>query len=214
MATSLQTTPPDSATRQRVLDAAAAICAASGANSLSIAGLTDESGVSNGSIYHHFGSRDGVIASLVLDAFSSYQEGLLSLLDEHQEDAQGGVESMVRYHLGWMEANPDLAKLLVDQRDHVAEGPEGGRLRDQNRQFFREVKAWLDGRAAAGQIEEVSIDLAHALVFAPAQELSRHWLSGRLKEKPGSHADRLASAAWAAMSSGTDAKARKQRSPR
>jgi len=213
MATSLQT-PSDSATRQRVLQAAAGICARSGSSSLSIVGLTDESGVSNGSIYHHFGSREGVIASLVLDAFSSYQEGLLSVLNEHQEDAQGGVESMVRYHLGWMEANPDLARLLVEQRDQVAEGPEGGRLRDQNRLFFREVKAWLDGRASAGQIEEVSIDLAHALVFAPAQELSRHWLSGRLKEEPGRHADRLAAAAWASISANSETKARKRRQPR
>lgn len=211
MTASLQTTPPDSATRQRVLDAAAAICAASGASSLSIAGLTESSGVSNGSIYHHFGSREGVIASLVLDAFSSYQAGLLSVLAEHPDDAQAGIEAMVRYHLNWMEAHPDLARLLVDQRDHVAEGPEGGRLRDQNRQFFAEVKAWLDGRAAAGQIEEVSIDLAHALVFAPAQEISRHWLSGRLKQKPGRHADRLAEAAWAAISASSETKAGKRR---
>lgn len=126
MATSLQTTPPDSATRQRVLDAAAAICAASGANSLSIAALTEASGVSNGSIYHHFGSREGVIAALVLDAFSSFQEGLVSVLGEHPDDAQAGIESMVRYHLNWMESNPDLARLLVDQRDHVAGGPRAG----------------------------------------------------------------------------------------
>ena len=48
-------------TRTAVLDAAAELFDARGYAAVSIGDLTAASGVSNGSIYHHFGAKDGVL---------------------------------------------------------------------------------------------------------------------------------------------------------
>ncbi|MGW6577697.1 TetR/AcrR family transcriptional regulator, partial [Streptomyces sp. NPDC054945] len=52
------------ATVEQVLDAALHLYAASGEAGLNLGTITGASGVSSGSIYHHFGSLDGVLAAL------------------------------------------------------------------------------------------------------------------------------------------------------
>lgn len=185
--------------RREVLAAAAAIAGEQGPDAISIKALTGRSGISNGSIYHHFGSRDGVIAALVLEAFADYQGGILRLLSEHAEDARAGIEGLVEHHLDWVERNPEDARLLMTRRDKVAAGPYGDRLSEQNREFLRAVGGWLDSQVEAGRMPALGIDLVHALAFAPAQELSSLWLAGRIESPPTAFSARLAPAAWAAI---------------
>ncbi len=185
--------------RREVLAAAAAIAAEEGPDAISIKALTVRSGISNGSIYHHFGSRDGVVAALVLKVFADYQGGILRLLAKHAEDARAGIEGLVEHHLRWVEQNPEDARLLMTRRDKVAAGPYGDRLGEQNREFLRAVGGWIDSQTEAGRMPALGIDLVHALAFAPAQELSSLWLAGRIGPKPTAFSRRLAPAAWAAI---------------
>jgi AcrR family transcriptional regulator len=185
--------------RREVLAAAAAIARESGSDAISIKALTARSGVSNGSIYHHFGSRDGVIASLVLDVFAGYQGEVVELLEAHAEDAEGGIKDLITHHLDWVEWNPDEARLLMVRRDEVAAGDHGRRLAEQNREFLEAVGGWLDAQAESGRMPAIGIDLAHALAFAPAQEIGALWLAGRIAGKPSDFANRLAPAGWAAI---------------
>jgi AcrR family transcriptional regulator len=183
-------------TSQRVLDAAAELIEARGYDDVSIGDLTAASGVSNGSIYHHFGSKEGVLARLVLDALSDYQGKVLALLEEHETDARGAINGLVALHLTWMETHPREARLISEHRDAVAAGPHGGELRDGTRQFLKAIKNWWRRQP---ELPEISIDLAHALVFAPAHELARLWLARRVKTRPSTHAQALGDAAWAAL---------------
>src|SRR3954470_23716135 len=94
-----------------VLDAAADLFDRRGFAAVSIADLTAATGVSNGSIYHHFGAKDGVLAALVLAALSTYQDGLLGTLQAHAHDAEAGLRAAVAFELGWFEAHPRAARL-------------------------------------------------------------------------------------------------------
>ena len=189
---------PDS--YEKVLDTASAIVADSGVETISIKRLTDESGVSNGSIYHHFGSRDGVIAALVIDVIGDYQGGAQAVLDQNEDDARGGIVGLVNHHLEWVETNYSRAELLLFQRDKVTYGPQGDRLSNQNREFFSRVQAWMTRQSEAGRMPETDFATAHALILAPAQDVTRGWVLGRTSRKPTVFAPRLAPAAWAAIS--------------
>src|SRR4051794_27566287 len=109
--------------RAAVLDVAARLFDTRGFAAVSIADLTAASGVSNGSIYHHFGAKDGVLAALVLDALAGYQDGLLATLDAHADDAATGVRAGVAFELGWFEDHARPARLLIAHRDAVADAP-------------------------------------------------------------------------------------------
>src|SRR3954454_21439106 len=125
-------------TRVAVLDAAAELFDARGYAAVSIADLTAASGVSNGSIYHHFGAKDGVLAALVLDALAGYQGGLVAVLADHADDAAGGVRAAGPLELRGFEAPPRSARLIIAHRDAAAAGATGREpLTTINRAFSR-----------------------------------------------------------------------------
>src|SRR3954469_25931279 len=117
---------------------------------VSINDLTAASGVSNGSIYHHFGAKDGVLAALVLDALAGYQGGLVAVLADHADDAAGGVRAAVAFELRWFEAQPRSARLIIAHRDAVGAGATGREpLTTINRAFSRRVRSWLERQTEA-----------------------------------------------------------------
>ena len=66
--------------RDQILDAARACFAEHGYAATTIEQIAARSGASNGSIYHHFGAKDGILAALYVSALASYQDELLALL--------------------------------------------------------------------------------------------------------------------------------------
>src|SRR5690348_3112978 len=139
-------TAPRTAARAAVLDAAAQLFDTRGFAVVSIADLTAASGVSNGSIYHHFGAKEGVLAALVVDALAGYQDGLLATLDAHAGDAAAGIHAAVAFELAWFEHHRRAARLVIAHRDQVAASAAGAEpLRAINRPFARRVRAWLAG---------------------------------------------------------------------
>jgi AcrR family transcriptional regulator len=191
--------PPVTDARAAVLDAAARLFDARGYAAVSIGDLTAASGVSNGSIYHHFSSKDGVLAALVVGALADYQHQLLAVLDAHADDAPGGIRAAVAHELAWLERHPRQARLIIAHRDAVARSATGQEpLRAANRAFTRAARAWLDRHPATRGLD---VNLLHAVVFAPARELGALWLAKRLKTKPTTYAATLGAAAWAALRS-------------
>jgi AcrR family transcriptional regulator len=183
--------PPD--TRAVVVRAAAELFDARGFTAVSISDLTAASGVSNGSIYHHFGSKEGVLAEVVATALEGYQRGLLAALARHDGDAEGGVRAAVAHELAWFEAHPREARIVIAHRDAVA---AAGRLRAPNREAYAAARAWLEG--AFGDAAP-DFDLFNALVLAPARELGSLWVAKRVRTKPTTYQRALADAAWAAL---------------
>jgi AcrR family transcriptional regulator len=184
-------------TRSVVRDAAARLFDARGFAAVSISDLTAASGVSNGSIYHHFGSKEGVLAEVVAGALAGYQEGLLAALAQHDGDAEGGVRAAVAHELAWFEAHPREARLVIAHRDAVA---ASGRLRGPNREAYAAARAWLE-RAFGDAAPD--LDLFNALVLAPARELGSLWVAKRVRTKPTTYEHALGNAAWAALQAAT-----------
>jgi hypothetical protein len=81
----------------------------------------------------------------------------------------------------------------------VRAGSHGRRVKALNRRFLSENAEWLECQAAAARMPAIQVETAHALVFAPAQELCRRWLTDRTATKPVSLAGPLGRAAWAAL---------------
>ncbi len=75
-------------TRERVLAIAIEQLEAGGEALVRIDDIRDRSGVSIGSIYHHFGGRDGVIVAAQLRRFSDYAEAELAALADIVENAR------------------------------------------------------------------------------------------------------------------------------
>jgi len=176
--------------RKAILDAALESFDATGATA--IEEIKRRSGASVGSIYHHFGGVDGVTAALYVEILRDYQAGVVRTLRPESE-AEEGVRGLVRYHLRWVDRNPQRARFLL--QSGAARLAAGEELKALNRELAGAVAAWVEDQPA---IRPLPGEVFYAVLFGPAQELSRAWLAGRARP-PRRIADELAAAAWRAV---------------
>lgn len=181
---------------QAILDAALAVFLESGVPAASIEDIRRRSGVSVGSLYHRYGSKEGIAAAVYLDALGDYQREFVAGL-QRSKDARDGIVTGVRTHLRWVLRNPDRAQFLL-----LASGSEVRRaarddLRALNDGFFAAVTAWLSEHADA--LRAGSVDVVYALWLGPSQELARLWLARGRRGTLRTETTQLADAAWRAL---------------
>jgi AcrR family transcriptional regulator len=186
------------ARRNAILAAALPLFVKKGYAGTGIGDIRRASGASVGSIYHHFGGKEGVAAALYAGALRDYQEGVLALI-RAEPSAQEGIEKLVRHHVGWVTRHPDRARYLLGMRDAEVLLASAREVRAMNRAFFRELYVWLDSQADRGSIQRLPRDLVFPLAIGPSQELARNWLEGHAKTSPEEAAAVLSEAAWNAL---------------
>src|SRR5215203_1122980 len=102
--------------REEILSAALSAFTEKGFAAATIEDVRRLSGASTGSIYHHFGGKEGLAAALYVDGLAGYQDGFLAQL-RRARDAEAAIKALVRHHLRWVEANPDLARFILGRRE-------------------------------------------------------------------------------------------------
>ncbi|MBI5927017.1 MAG: TetR/AcrR family transcriptional regulator [Aquabacterium sp.] len=148
-----------------------------------------------GNLYHHFGSKEGLVAALFFCALQDQGD----LIDAELAKAQTmreGVAALVYSYVDWISAQPELARLMFQARSAVSKGPHGSELQQRNRQRAKLVMSWFGEPGRAGRIKDWPMELLPSLIIGAAENYSRAWLSGRVKATPAQQRERLAQAAW------------------
>ncbi|MDT7792263.1 MAG: hypothetical protein QOD59_1699 [Mycobacterium sp.] len=162
--------------RQAILAAALTCFLRTGVTGTTIDAVQRESGASVGSIYHFFGSKEGVAAELYLDTLRDYFDNYLAAL-RSSGSARAGIQGSVRAHLNWVVTHEARAKYLFHcQEFEVIEEslPAIARLRDD---FYHQANVWLAPHVEHGRIKSLSPRLCQALWMGPSVEYARLWLA-------------------------------------
>jgi AcrR family transcriptional regulator len=181
--------------KQEILGAALRGFADKGLAGTTVEEVRRRSGASVGSIYHHFGDKEGIAAALYVAALGDYQEGLLAVLAAADDDPQRTVEALVRHHLRWVAEDRDRARFLLSGRPPRA----ATQIAELNRRAFGATASWLDRHVSGGRIRAMPFDLFYAVLIGPAQEFCRHWLEGRMRTSLRRAERELAAAAWRSL---------------
>ncbi|MCB9598068.1 MAG: helix-turn-helix transcriptional regulator [Sandaracinaceae bacterium] len=169
-----------------------------GWSATTIADIRERSGASTGSIYHHFGDKEGIAAALYAETLRSYREALGERLDRTRT-AKGLVRALVLHHIEWsVEHRTERALPPRDARERGVRQTETV-SRASTRAFLEEMFARLKGYVEAGEILELPHVLYTPLIIGPAQDVVRHWLRGRIDRDIRTLARPLADAAWRAL---------------
>lgn len=91
------------ATKEKIFQAAKAILKKKGYEELSIKNICEEAGVSNGSFYHHFKTKDDLL-SYYIEEQPSINPDVLEL----PEDASEAKEAIIRVYLNYVEYCEEL----------------------------------------------------------------------------------------------------------
>lgn len=169
-----------------------------GFDQATVAAIRTAAGVSNGSFFHFFGSKDGLAAALFLEAVTAYHAAMLRALAGNPPAGEG-VAALVEAHLGWVTGSRPQAKFLFEQAraewlDHIRAEQAA-----ENAAFAGRVEAWAAPLMAAGDLRAMSMAMFTAQVIGPAQVFCRAWLSGRSPEDPRGQAPMLIDCARRAL---------------
>lgn len=161
--------------------------------------VREEAGISNGSLFHFFPSKEALGAALYLEGILQYQSGLLEVLSANEAEAHGGIEALVRYHFEWVENNTTLARFLFE-RSHPDWGPDHAEaIRLANARTYKALCNWLTNKMKSAQLRQQPLAIAVALLQGATHALTRAWLEDAAPGKLIRHTRSLANSLWAAL---------------
>ncbi|WP_317203523.1 helix-turn-helix domain-containing protein [Janthinobacterium sp.] len=191
-------TPP-SERQQTILAAALAVFSEKGIAAATIDDIRQRSAASVGSIYHHFGTKEGIAAALFAQGLDDYWARLIAATGAEAR-AERAIDALLEAHIGWIVAHPDLARFLFARRQAVSPEYEQAirqRTAGHFKVLFELFKPWF----RQGVLRRLPFELYGPLLLGPAQELSRLWLGGRAQADPRLSVKELSGAAWRSLAS-------------
>jgi len=192
--------PRDQATAQRKhqVVAAALVCfTQKGIEKTTVADICRRSGCSVGSLYHHFGNKEGVAGELFIHAIGLLNGDLLDRLSRCRSVASG-VRMVVTQYSDWVTANPDYARYL-HSGDVEFTPVARTQLREIYRAHIEAVFEWFYPYVASGEMRALPPETYVPLISGPIRDYTRQWLSGRVKKEPAAVKTVFAEAAWNAV---------------
>ncbi|MGW6378415.1 TetR/AcrR family transcriptional regulator [Rhodococcus sp. NPDC055112] len=163
-------------TRQRLLDGALAVFARSGPSGFTMTAVTEASGVSVGSLYHHFGSFDGLSAALYSRCMSDLLDSLIAELVRCRT-ARTGVKAMAAAYLHWVGRHRAQAHFIHASAYSGFLPAHAGELAAEKAPRMQAMSDWMTPHVEAGRVVALSPALIEMLVIGPVAETSRRWLS-------------------------------------
>jgi AcrR family transcriptional regulator len=185
-----------------MLDAARDLLLERGSGSATVEAIADLSGAPTGSIYHRFGSRDGLLTRLWIRAVYRSQASFLAAL-EH-EDPRAAALAAAQSILEFCEQEPADARLLVSfRREDLIRAAPNGQLADELEELNRPIEAAVVtlARRLYGRPTRAAVNRTLLIVFdLPYGAARRHLIEGT--KLPAGLRDDLARAVKAVLEDG------------
>ncbi|GAB3234454.1 TetR/AcrR family transcriptional regulator [Glycomyces halotolerans] len=173
----LRKQPRGKATAERLLNAAMDLYAERGPEAFTMTAVVETSGVSVGSLYHHFGSFDGLATALYGRCSRELVEALAAALRPHT-GAEAGVRALVTAYLRWCVDHRDKAHFMLAMPFTGRLLLRTGQVYDATATGYEAVKDWFGPHIAAGRIASLPQGLLECLMTGPIIETVTRWLAG------------------------------------
>ncbi|NBM15403.1 TetR/AcrR family transcriptional regulator [Streptomyces sp. GC420] len=164
------------ATVDRLLTTALEVYAASGRQGFTVNAVTAASGVSLGSLYHHFGSFDGLAAGLYIRCLEQLLDSVCAALTRTRT-ARTGIRALVQEYLRFTEERRDAALFLHASAYSGYLAAHAEEIRAAKAVKFEAIAGWIARRVEAGEIAPLPAPVLEVLVMGPVEEAARRWLS-------------------------------------
>ncbi|MFD2740617.1 TetR/AcrR family transcriptional regulator [Sulfitobacter aestuarii] len=138
-------------TTRRVLDAARRLIAKGGFDAAQLSQVSRESGVSTGSLYHHFGSKEGIFTRLI-EEFADQAVADLQALDLAELDFDARLRRLLDLTCAQFRNNPELYRSMSER---VKAMPDiWVPLRELRKEFETRMRAELSDSLRARGVAE------------------------------------------------------------
>lgn len=176
-------------TREKVIEAATELVVEIGHENFSMKDLVERSGVSNGSIFHHFGSKDGVLQEIFVRERREYLGHVAQCILDHEGDPCDAMGEGARGAVLYQARDPQRHFRLISQFSH-------SEWLAQNRQMWldlaseieRPVMEWAMPHLVAGRLPMLPPAMIQSFMLGPAELMCQQWLGKRIGGELADHA--------------------------
>ncbi len=156
------------ATREQIVDAAMALFAANGYDDTSIEAVLHAAGVSRGSLYHHFASKDALFWAVL----ERIEERVGAELAATTQDASDAVGLLRAGALGWIRlaGDPVVQRIMLIDAPAVL-GWARWRQFDEDH-ALGDIKLAMHAAAAAGALDPAHADAFAHILLAAVNEMA------------------------------------------
>lgn len=179
-------------TRQKVLDAAYELYVEHGMFDVSMKDICTKSGVSNGSIFHHFKSKDQIIAEVYVMERRTYWNAVFDAVETFDGPPPDALGHAARVSLEYQEAYPKRHRFMISCGAYYPLQELKGPVLALNDAFYARFYKWAAPHLSSGNLALLQPEMYSAIIFAPAQWLGRAWASGQSEKEPTAYGDDLA----------------------
>lgn len=163
-------------TRRRLLDAALTVHATHGQEGFTVQAVLAESGVSLGSLYHHFTNVDGLAAALYTRCMADLLDGIVAAL-ERTRTPRAGIRAVVLAYLDFVATEPAKARFIHASAYASYLPTHADTIAEMKTPRMARMARWLGPHVASGAIVALPDPLTEMLLIGPVAELSRRWLN-------------------------------------
>ncbi|MFG2502850.1 TetR/AcrR family transcriptional regulator [Streptomyces sp. NPDC048441] len=163
-------------TVDRLLTAALEVYATAGQPGFTVSAVTAASGVSLGSLYHHFGSFDGLAAALYTRCMEQLFDEMIAALSRART-ARTGVRALVTAYLRFTEEHSAAALFLHASAYSGYLAAHAEQIRTAKAAKLAVIAEWMLPRITAGEIAPVPGPVLEVLVMGPVAEAAHRWLA-------------------------------------
>lgn len=161
----------------RLLRAALAVFNDVGVNAASIHDICARADVSIGSAYHHFGSKQALADTLLVEGLRDHARTLGARLGRCR-GAEAGIRALVETLVDWIEAHPEWARFIYT----VSATPPGRAVQGlaaANAEYRALVDGYFAPHAASGALRALPADAAASVILGPVHDYARRALAGQ-----------------------------------
>jgi AcrR family transcriptional regulator len=150
-----------------------------------------------GSLYHHFGSKEGIAEEVFIDGIQRFNAWVLKKL-RACNTAEARVKGAVTFYCDWNLRNRTLARYLRFR--NIEFSPEAReRLAAIYRDYLAELFTLFRPFVQNGEMRQLPQDTYVPIIGGPIEEYFRRWFAGECKLSPAAVKDVFAEAAWSAV---------------
>ncbi len=161
--------------RRAILEGALAVFLERGFERATLEVLCARVGVTKGSVYHHFTSKEQIAVTLYSEAIGSLQAEIASAISD-ASSAREVVLRLVSSYLAWFQRRPALGAFVFQVMDGHALDAYAEPVRATQVAFIDVLAARLEDFVARGEVQPATARLHVAFVIGPSRDFLRGWL--------------------------------------
>ncbi len=163
--------------RDRILASARELFFCKGLDETSIAEICKHSGVSNGSLFHHFPTKEAIALEIFVGIRRHYWEHVIAAM-EAESTVPAAAEASVRAAFDFQKQYSDEYTFMLDTSAAPWVLKHTTALKDLNAAFVERAMGWAAPYFMKGELPALSIHTFGALIFGLPQWIAREQRAG------------------------------------